>query len=111
MTANTRIRTIAPGIEAEALAPETIIQWNAAAGTGSITYASAWHYREANTTNYFGLPEPDGALREDMAGALARAYEVPDPVNGGTKIVSGVDVMLFLKAHFNGLHNEQRGGA
>lgn len=108
---NTRIKTIGPGVEAEALAGLTVIQWDARSNTGSIQYQSEWNYRLSGTETYFGLPESDGSLREDMQTAMSRTYMIPDVVNGGTKQMSGVDVALFLKVHFDALHNEQRAPA
>jgi hypothetical protein len=106
---NARIQTVNPATEAEALAPRTTIHWNPTDNTGSVVFECAKFYRTAGTFDYFGAPEPDGAISVSLADLLQRSVDVPTP--GGPINVPMPLLMGAIKVLFDELYNEQRGGA
>ena len=106
---NARIQTVNAATESEALAPLTRIQWNPIDNTGAVVFECAKFYRTAGTTDYFGAPEPDGALSVSLADLLQRSVDVPTPQ--GPVNVPMTLLMGAIKVLFDQLYNEQRGGA
>jgi len=73
---NARIRAVNTATESESLAPRTVINWNPTDNTGSVVFECARFYRTAGTTEYFGAPEPDGAISVSLEELLQRVISV-----------------------------------
>jgi hypothetical protein len=103
---NARIRAVNAATESESLAPRTIIDWSPTDNTGGVTFECARFYRTAGTADYFGAPEPDGAIRASLDDLLQRVITVQTP--GGPVDVPAPLLMGAVKTLFDSLYNELR---
>lgn len=103
---NVRIRAVNAATESESLAPRTVIDWNPTDNTGGVTFECSRYYRTAGTEDYFGAPEPDGALRVSLGDLLQRVVTVQTP--GGPVDVPAPLLMGAVKTLFDSLYNELR---
>jgi hypothetical protein len=109
MTTNARIRTIAAGITGEMIAEQTHLFYDAATGTGSVSFQS----RENLYIN--GAHQPLSGdfniLQADLATIATRQFVaagVTDPVTGADlSKVSAAGLVAYLKAVFDVLYNER----
>lgn len=109
MTDNARIRTIAPGITGEMIAEQTHLFYDAATGSGSVSFQS----RENLFIN--GAHQPLSGdfdvLQANLADIATRTFVsagVTDPVTGADlSAVSAAGMTVWLKAAFDVLYNER----
>lgn len=103
---NARITQVNASVEAEVLAPRTVINWDPTNDTGSILFECAKYYRESGTTNYFGVPEPDGGMSLTLGEVMPKVFTVPTPQ--GDVQVPAVFIMAAIKSLFNETYYAQR---
>lgn len=103
---NLRIKAVNAATESESLAPRTVIDWNPVDNTGAVTFECSRFYRTANTVDYFGAPEPDGAIRVALSDLLLRTITVQ--TQQGPVDVPAPLLMGAVKTLFDTLYNEAR---
>lgn len=106
---NARIRTLADGVTGEMIAEQTHLFYDAATGSGSVSFQG----RESLFVNgtYQPLTGDFDILQANLADIATRQFVatgVTDPVTGADlSAVSAAGMVLILKAAYDTLYNER----